>query len=102
MSGTPGEQAGDPQHHRRRINPGDLRTEPGRMTGGGTRPASDVGHCLTRGQSAELPGQAGPALPAQRHDGRREEPDGSGEAGKMGVVIGDAGLVSRHAPDLDS
>src|SRR6516164_9734488 len=100
VSRAPGEEAGEPEHHRRRIDPNDRSTEPGCSAGGGTWPTADVGHRVARSECAEAFGQAGVARPAQRHAGSGEKSGRPGEARVVGVVIGDGRLRGRHAPTL--
>src|SRR5215831_967051 len=100
VSGARGEDAGDPQHNRRGIDPNDRSTGSGCMAGGGTWPASDVGHRVARSDFAEASGQAGVTRSAQHHAGSGEEPGRPGEARVVGMVIGNGGLRGRHAPTL--
>ncbi len=100
VSGAPGQEAGEPQHHRRGIDPNDRSTEPGRTARGGTWPASDVGHRVARSEFAEALGQAGVTLSAQHHAGSGEESGRPGEARVVSVVIWDGGLPGRHAQTL--
>jgi DNA-binding transcriptional MerR regulator len=100
VSRAPGEQAGDPEHHRRGIDPSDRSAEPGCTAGGGTWPASDVGHCVTRNEFAEALGQAGVTLSDQHHAGSGEESSRPGEARVAGVVIRDADLPGCHVQTL--
>lgn len=89
VSGTPSEETGEPQHHRRGIDPNDRRTQPGCTAGGGTWPASDVSRRVARSEFAEALGQAGVTLSVQHHAGSGEESGQPGEARVMGVVIWD-------------
>jgi MerR family redox-sensitive transcriptional activator SoxR len=91
---------GEPQHHRRGIDPNDRGTESGCVAGGGTWPASDVGHSVTSGEVAEVPGQAGVTPSACHHAGRGEESDRPGETRVVGVVIGDGALRGCHVQTL--
>src|SRR5262249_48640899 len=100
MRRAPGQEAGEPQHHRRGIDPNDRSTGPGCTAGGGTWPASDVGHRVARSEFAEASGQAGVTRSAQHHAGSGEESGRPGEARIVGMVIGDGGLRGRHAPTL--
>src|SRR5262249_27718054 len=100
VSGAPGEEAGEPQHHWRGIDPDDRSTEPGCTAGGGTWPASDVGHGVAGSEFAEALGQVGVTLSAHGHAGSGEESGRPGEAWVVGVVIWDGKLLGRHALTL--
>lgn len=98
--GAPGEEPGEPQHHRRGINSIDKSSEPGGTAGGGTWPTSDIGHRVARGEFADALGQVGVTPSTQRHAGSGEEPGRPGEARIAGVVIRDGRLRGRHTHTL--
>jgi DNA-binding transcriptional MerR regulator len=100
VSGAPGEEAGEPQHHRRRVDPDHRSAELCRAACGGTWPASDVGHCVARSQIAESLGQASVTRSARHHAGSSEEPGRPSEARKVRVMIWDGRLRHRHDQTL--
>jgi len=100
MRRAPGEEAGEPQHHRRGINPDDRSTKPGCAAGGSAWSASDVGHSVAGTEFAEALGQAGVTLPAHHHRGSGEESSWPSEARVVGVVVWYGKLLGRHVQTL--
>ena len=101
-AGPTGEQPGDLEHRRLGVDPDHRGAEPGSVAYGGTRPASDVGHRVVRGECAEARRQAGFVLSAEHHGGGGEVSGETSETRKAGVMIRDCGMAGRHASDLDS
>jgi hypothetical protein len=100
--GGPGKDAGNSQHHRRRIHTYNRRPEPRRTADRGARPTADVHDRVARLQFAQPFCETGVALSPDRHAGRREEPAQPGEARVVGMVVRNGGLLCGHTRKVDS
>ena len=89
-SATTCEDAGDAQHHRRRVDADDSRAERRRMTGRGARPAADVEDRDTVGDTTKVGGEFGVGFATEREEHGHRESEEPAESGEVGVMIGNA------------
>jgi hypothetical protein len=82
-----GQQAGDPEHHRRGVDADDRRGPPGGAPGGGAGAAADVDDVVVGADAGQPDGEVGvgatPDGEAERHGGAAE----AGEPRVVGVVV---------------
>jgi hypothetical protein len=101
--GPPREPTRQAEHHRRRVDTGDTRAEPGGEPGCGPRTAPDVDHVVPRARPRELDRQAGVPRPSHGHSEPGDQTARTRATRVVRVVVR-RGRRSccRHRPDVDS
>lgn len=85
---SPREDSRDPQHDRRRIDPGDPGAQSSGVADRGARAAPHVHDRIAGPHAAQSYGEPGVALAAEDHGERRDRPPHPGKARVVRMVIG--------------